>query len=125
MDGDIYYCDMFFLVWISKHKRKELHAAHDSFLFMGVCITPMEDLFMDPCIILLSIHGKNLVFEFIYLHILTISMQCISPQEGKFFILLHGQHWAKLYDGDIHLLCGLGQVFYHCMYVHFMCPTIY
>jgi len=56
MDGDIYCGDMFFLVWISKHKRKELHAAHDSFLFMGVFQTPMENLFMYPILILLLVH---------------------------------------------------------------------
>ena len=52
-------------------------------------------------------------------------MQCISPQEGKFFILIHDQNWAKLYDRHSHLLCGLGKMFYHYMYVHFLHPTIY
>ena len=67
VDGGIYYCDMFFLTWVSKHKKEDLHAAYGSFLFMGVCHTTMEDLFMDLCIILLSIHGKNL-----FLHLLII-----------------------------------------------------
>ena len=109
MDGNIYYIDMIFLTWISKHKKGDLPAAYDSFLFM-------EGLFMDPIIILLSIHGENIDFSFIdflkhYLHTLTISIQCIAPQEGKLFIELHGQHWAKLYDGDNHILYGLGQLF--------------
>ena len=69
--------------------------------------------------------GEKFVFAFIdcliqYLHTLTISMQCIAPQEGKLFIWLHGQFWAKLYDGDNHLLCGLGQELYHFMYVQLM-----
>ena len=79
VDGNIYYCDMFFLTWISKHKKEDPHAAHGSFLFMGVCQITMENLFMDPCIILLSVHGKNIVFASIdyltqYLHSLTISV---------------------------------------------------
>ena len=84
VDGDIYYCDVFLLTWISKHKRKDLHTTHDSFLFMRVCHTTMESLFMDPIILLLSVHGKNIEFAFIdfltqYFHSLTISIQCISP----------------------------------------------
>ena len=63
MDGDIYYHDMIFLTWISKHKKKYLHAAYDSFLFMGVCHTTMEGLFMDLIIILLSVHGNNFFFH--------------------------------------------------------------
>ena len=117
VDGNIYYKDMIFLTWISKHEKEDLHAAHGSFLFIGVCHTTMKDLFMDPYIIFLLVHGKNFFFAFIdyltqYLHTLTISIQCIVSQEGKLFIELHGQHWAKLYDGDSHLLYGLGKVFY-------------
>ena len=41
-----YYRDVIFLTWISKHKKGDLDAAYDSFLFMGVCHTTMEDLFM-------------------------------------------------------------------------------
>ena len=62
VDGDIYYYDMFFLNYISKHKEKYPHAAHGSFLFMGVCHTTMEGLFMYLCIILLPVHGKKLGF---------------------------------------------------------------
>ena len=129
MDGDIYYCDIFFLTWISKHEKEGFHATLGSFLFMGVCQTPMEELFMDPCISLLPVHGENFFFAFIdcltqYLHTLTIYMQCIAPQEGKLFIELHGQHWAKLYDGDNHILYGLGKVFYYFMYAHLMYPAI-
>ena len=84
VDGNIYYRDMIFLTWISKYKKEDLHAAHGSFLFMGVCHTTMEDLFMDPYIFLLLVHGKNIVFSFIdfltqYLHTLIISIQCIAP----------------------------------------------
>ena len=32
VDGDIYYHDMIFLTWISKHKKKALHAKLGSFL---------------------------------------------------------------------------------------------
>ena len=79
VDGIIYYRDMIFLTWISKHKKDDLHAAYDSFLFMGVCHTTMEDLFMYICIILLSTHGKNIAFAYIdyltqYFHYLTISI---------------------------------------------------
>ena len=48
VDGNIYYIDMIFLTWISKHKKEGIHRAHCSFIFMGVCHTTMEDLFMDP-----------------------------------------------------------------------------
>ena len=73
---------------------------------------------MDLCIILLPVHGKKFVFAFIghltqYFHTLTISIQCIAPQEGKLLFELHGQFWAKLYDGDNHILCGLGKVFHY------------
>ena len=62
MDENIYYKDVIFLTWISKHKKGDLHAAHGSFLFMGVCHTTMEELFTYICIILLSTHGKNIIF---------------------------------------------------------------
>lgn len=65
VDGDIYYRDMILLTWISKHKKGDLHAANVSFLFMGVCHSTMEELFMDLCIILLLVNGKNFVFSFI------------------------------------------------------------
>ena len=65
MGGDIYYYDMFFLAWISKYMRKDLHVAHDSFLFMRGCYTTMEDLFMGPYIFLLLVHGNNLIFSFV------------------------------------------------------------
>ena len=53
VDGDIYYQGVIFLTWVSKHKKEDLHAAHGTFLFIGVCPTTMENLFMDPYIILL------------------------------------------------------------------------
>ena len=65
VDGFIYYCDIFFLTWTPKHDKGDLHEAYGSFLFIGVCHTTMEDSFMDPVTILLSLHGKNYVFAFI------------------------------------------------------------
>ena len=65
VDGNIYYRDMIFLTWISKHKKGDLPITYDSFLFMGVCHTTMEGIFMDLIIILLSVHG-NKFFFFIY-----------------------------------------------------------
>ena len=79
---------------------------------------------MDPIIILLLLHGKDLVVAFSDLHTLTISMQCITPQEGKLFIELHDQQWARMYDGDNHLLYVHGQVLYYFMYVNLMYTTI-
>ena len=121
---------MIFLTWISKHRKGDLHAAYDSFLFMGVCHTTMEDLFMDLCIILLLVHGKNFVFSFIdyltqYLHSLTISMKCISPQEGKPLFGLHGHFWDNIYDGDSHLLYDFGQVLSYFMYAQLIYKAIY
>ena len=63
VDGNIYYRDILLLTWISKHKKEDFHAAPGSFLFMGVCQTTMEDLFMDSCIILLLVHGENFFFH--------------------------------------------------------------
>ena len=88
------------------------------------------DLFMYSCITLLLAHGENFVFESIdyvtqYFHLLTIVIQCISPQEGKLFIELHDQQWARMYDGDNHLLYSHGKVLYYFMYVHLMYRTIY
>ena len=127
VDGNIYYIGMillamFFLTWIFKYKEGDLYATYGSFLFMGVCHTTMEGSFI--CIILLSTHGKKFFFASTnyltqYLDTLTIHIQCIIPQEGKLFIELHGQHWAKLYDGDNHPLYGLGKVF-SFMYVQLM-----
>ena len=79
VDGDIYYYDMIFLTWISKHKNKYLHTAHSSFLFMEICHTIMEGSLMDLTINLLLVDGKNCVFALIdylthYLHSLTISI---------------------------------------------------
>ena len=130
VDGDIYYCDMIFLTWISKHKKKDLYAVHGSFLFMGVCHTTMEDLFMGPIIIFLSLHGKNFFFEFIdfptqYFHALTISLQWISPQKGKLFFRLHGTFLANYYDGDSHIFYEFRQVFCYFLYAQLIHPTIY
>ena len=55
VDGDIYYYDVLFLSWVSKHEGEGLQAALGSFLFMKVRQTTMEDPFMDPCIFLLNI----------------------------------------------------------------------
>ena len=115
-DGDIYYYDIFFLTWTPKHEKEDLLTAHGSFLFL-VCQNTMEDSLMDPCIILLLEYGNKFIFTFIDLHILTITMQCIAPQEGKIFTFLHDQRWAKLYDGGSHILCGLGKKISHYMYV--------
>ena len=84
----------------------------------------MENLFMDPIMILLLAHVKDLIIAFSDLHTLTTSMHCISPQEGKLFSELHGQHWAKLYDGDNHLLYGHGKGLYYFIYVHLLYATI-
>ena len=133
-DGDIYYIGMtslamIFLTWISKYKEGDLYATYGPFLFLGRYHTTMEGLFIYTCIILLSTYGKNIVFtsmDYLTQHFdaLTIHIQCIAAQKGKFFIELHGQNWANLYDGDSHLLYGLGQVF-SFMYVQLMYPSIY
>ena len=115
MDGLICYCGMFSLNWIYRHEKGDFHAAYGSFLFIWVCHTTMEDSSMDLVTIFLSLHGKNSIFAFIdcstqYLHALTISLQCIALQRGKFFFRLHGLFVASYYDGDNHLRYDLGQV---------------
>ena len=45
VDGNIYYIDMIFLTWISKHEKNDLHATYGLFFFIGVCHTTMEELF--------------------------------------------------------------------------------
>ena len=67
---------------------------------------------MEPYIILLPVYGNKYVLTLADLYTLTIILQCMALQEGKIIKLLHGQNWANLYDGDKHLLYGLGQVFY-------------
>ena len=62
---------------------------------------------------------------FIDLHTLTILMQCIASQEGKLVILLHEFYWANLHDGGSHLFFGLGKMFNHHMYVHFLHYNMY
>ena len=104
--------DVFFFSWISKHGEEDLHAELGPFLFMGVCQTIIEDSFTSPCIFLLPTYG-----EIFFLYPLTISWQCIVPQEGKLFIELHELHWAKLHDGDSHLLCGLGKRCFPYMWI--------
>ena len=121
VDGFICYYGMFILTWISKHKKEDLHATYGSFLFIGVCHTTTEDLFMDPIIILLSLHGKNSLFSFIYyptqyFHALTISLQCISLERGKFFFRLHRPFLDSYCEGDNHLLYDLGQLFCYSLY---------
>ena len=76
-DRVIYSYGRVFLNWISKHKKKYLHAKCSPFLFMGLYHAPMEGSPMDLTIILLSIYGKNYVYEIIdhltqYFHSLTI-----------------------------------------------------
>ena len=113
MDGLICLYGMFYLTWVSRHEGEDFHAACGSFLFIWVCHTTMEDPSVDFVIILLTLHGKNFVFAFIdcsaqYFHALTISLQCISLQRGKFFFRLHGPFLADYSDGDNHLLYDLG-----------------
>ena len=116
VDGDIYYCDVLFLSWVSKHEGEDLQAALGSFLFIEVYQTIMEVPFMDPYIFLLPTYGESFVFAIQNLHARTIPWQCIAPQVSKLLIFLHNQCWAKLYDGGSHLLCGLGKVCFTCMY---------
>ena len=66
---------------------------------------------MDPYIILLPVYGKKYFFTLADLYTLTIILQCMALQEGKLIRLLHGKNWANLYDGDNHILYGLGKVF--------------
>ena len=124
VDRDIYHYDIFFLTWISKHVEDYFLAAHGSFFFIA-CQNTMEDSFIDPCIILLLAYGKNFVSTFIDFHTLTVTLQCIASQEGKLVTLLHDHYWANLYDGGSHLLCGLGKMFYHHMYVQLMHSNMY
>ena len=79
------------------------------------------DLFMDSCITLPSVYGETIVFAFIdyltqYLHLLTIIIQCIYPQEGKFIVDPHKQNFANYYDGDSHPFYNHGQVFDYLLY---------
>ena len=79
VDGLIGCCGMFSLTWMSKHKKEDFHGACDSFLFILVCHTTMEDSYMDLATILLPSHGKNYIFALIdfstqYLYTLTISL---------------------------------------------------
>ena len=111
-DGVIYYYATFFLTWIPKYEKKDLLAAPSSFLFMGACQKNMEGSFMDPYIILISAYGKKYFFTLADLYTLTIILQCMALQEGKLIRLLHGQNWAKLYDGGNHILHGLWQMFF-------------
>ena len=80
---------------------------------------------MDPHTILLPAYGEKFVYTFIYFHNLAIIMQCNASQEGKLVTLLHDHYWADLYDGGNHLLCGLGKLFYHHMYVQLMHSNMY
>ena len=121
---------MLSLTCISKHEKEDFHAACGSFLFIWVCHTTMEDSSMDFFTPLLSLHGKNSVFAFIdcstqYFHSLTISLQCIALQRGKFFFGLHGPFLASYYDGDNHLLYYLGQVFGYSLYAQLIHSTIH
>ena len=72
---------------------------------------------MDPSIILLPAYGKSIVFTFCDLHTLIIMLQCMVPQRGIFFMLLHEQSGAKPYDGDNHISHGLGKMFFHSTHV--------
>jgi len=45
--------------------------------------------YMDPYIILLLAYGKGIMFTFSDLHTLIIMLQCMAPQRGRFFMLLH------------------------------------
>ena len=130
VDGLIGYCGMFSLTWMYKHKKEDLHGACGSFLFRWVCHTTMEDSSMDLVTILLPSHGKNFVvaliyFSTLYLYTLTISLQCIALQRGKFIFRLHGPFLASYYDGDNHILYDLGQVFGYFLYAHLIHLAIY
>ena len=85
----------------------------------------MEDSCMDPCTIFLPAYGEEVVYTFIDLHTLTILMQCIASKEGKLVKLLQELYWANLHDGGSHLFCGLGKMFYHHFYVHFIHSNMY
>ena len=71
------------------------------------------NLFMYSCITLISAHGENVVFASIdyvtqYLHLLTIVIQCISAQEGKFIVEPDEKDFDSYYDGDNHPLFNHG-----------------
>ena len=128
--GDIYFHDMIFLTLISRHKKKDLHAAHDSFLssHMETYQTIMERFsweisLMDLITSFPTVHGKSCVFVIIYhltkyFHSLAIYIQCIAPQEGKFLFGLHGLSKTKIYDGYSHFLYGFGQVLCYYLCCH-------
>ena len=83
-DGVIYYYATFFLTRIPKYEKKDLLLAPSSFLFMGACQTTIEGSFMDPYIILLLAYGKKSIFTLADLYTLTVILQCMALQEGKF-----------------------------------------
>ena len=115
VDGLIGCCGMFSLTWMSKHKKEDFHGACDSFLFRLICHTTMKDSSMDLVTILSSLHGKDSIISFIdyttQYFSLTISLQCIDIQRGKFLFRLHGLFLASYYDGDNHLMYDPKQVY--------------
>ena len=64
-------------------------------------------------------------FSIQYLHALTISLQCIALQRGKFFFRLHGPFLASYYDGYNHLLYDFGQFFGCFLYAQLIHSAIY
>ena len=121
---------MISLIWVSRHKGEDLHAAYELFLFIGICSITMESSPKDPVTFLLPLHGKNYVYAFTdcsiqYLHALTFSLQCISLQRGKFFFRLHGLFLASYHDGYNHLLYDLGQVCGYFLRDQLTYPAIY
>ena len=71
---------------------------------------------MDLVTILSSLHGKIFVLALIdcsaqFLYTLTISLQYIALQRGKFLFRLHGIFLASYYDGDNYLMYDTRQVY--------------
>jgi len=119
--GFIYYCGMFFLTWISKHKKEDLHAAHGSFLFMGVCKTTMENLFMDPCIIFISAHGKNIIFasmDYLTKHLdtLTIQFSALLHKRASFSLSSMVNNGPNCMMETTIFYMALGKCFLSCMF---------
>ena len=76
---------------------------------------------MYSCTTLLSTHGEDVVFASIdyitqHLHFLTIVIQCIAPQEGKFIVEPHEHDFSSYYDGDKHPFFNHGKVFGSFLY---------
>ena len=67
-----------------------------------------------------SSHSRYMVRD-MFLHwliciLLSLFLQCMALQAGKPIRFLHGQDWAKLYDGGSHLSHGLWKNCFHCIH---------